>query len=55
MREKILAALLLGALLLVVLGVALWSGSVGLVIAGLGLAGWAWLFFGEVPDPETSE
>lgn len=55
MNERILAALLLGALLLVVLGCATWSTGVALIVAGAGLAAWSWLIFGDVDAPPEGE
>ena len=48
MREFILAALLAVASLFVVIGVAMLSTATALIVAGLLLAGWSWLTFGEV-------
>lgn len=48
MQEVILACLLLVAAGLVVVGVACWSAPGALIAAGVLLAGWSWLTFGEV-------
>lgn len=46
-REWIFALLTLVAGGLVIAGVAGWSGSVALVVAGVLLAGWSWLLLSE--------
>lgn len=48
MRETIFAALLAAAGLLVAYGAFLASTPLGYVTSGLLLAGWAWLFLGEI-------
>lgn len=48
MREGILAALLAVAAVFLVIGAALISEAVGWIVAGVVLAVWAWLVFGEV-------
>lgn len=49
MRLKALGVLLAAAVALLVAGVATWSPGAALIAASVGVAGWAWLFFGEVP------
>jgi hypothetical protein len=53
MREAVFAALLIVAAGLIVAGVALVAVPVALVIAGLLLAGWAWLVLSG-PDAEPA-
>lgn len=48
--ERTLAILLLTSLALVVAGFATLSIGLALMTAGVGLAAWAWLFFGDIPD-----
>lgn len=48
MQEVILACLLAIAAALIVVGVAQWSASGGFLAAGVLLAGWSWLTFGDV-------
>lgn len=48
MRELILAALFAVAGLLIVVGVAEWFSPAGWIVAGVALAGWSWLFLGDV-------
>lgn len=50
MRERILAVLLAVAAGLAVAGAAMASRPAGFIVAAVLLAGWAWLFFGEVPE-----
>ena len=50
MRERILGVLLAVAAGLVVVGVSLASDAAAVVVAGVLLAAWAWLFFGEVAE-----
>ena len=52
MRLKALAALLAIAAALIVAGVATWTTGGALIVAGVGVAGWAWLFLGETGGPE---
>lgn len=48
MREVLLAVLLLTAGVLVVVGVAGWSASAALVVAGVLLVGWSLVVVGDV-------
>lgn len=52
-REAMFAAMLAAASVLVVAGVAGWSGPAALIVAGLLLAGWSWLMLGDTPGPPT--
>lgn len=49
-REQVLGVLLAVAAGLVVFGLSLVSDAAGLVAAGVLLAAWTWLFFGEVAE-----
>lgn len=55
MRLKILAVLLATAASLIVAGAATWSTGAALIFAGVALAGWAWLFFGDVSEPPPAD
>lgn len=49
MREQLILGFLLTlAALFVVIGVAMWCPAVAFVVAGILVAGLAWLFFGDV-------
>lgn len=50
MRERILAVLLAAAAGLVIVGAFQACDVAGFVVAGVLLAGWAWLIFGEVGE-----
>lgn len=50
MQIRLLAVLLAAAASLIVAGVACWSTGGALIAAGACLAGWTWLFFGNVSE-----
>lgn len=54
-REWLFAGVLLAAGALVVGGCATVSRGLGLVVAGVLLAGWSWLILGELDGPAPSE
>ena len=49
-EDRPLPTLLLIAIALIVAGVGTVSIGLALITAGILLGGWAWLFFGDIPD-----